>query len=267
MMMNETKTGMNAALRLSLASVLIGLGATSLSGCTVLAIGGVAAGATMTATDRRTTGTQLEDQLIELKARNRTREVLPDSGNVSATSYNRVLLVTGEVPTEANKAAIEATLMQIDNVRSVVNELAVRETAAFSSRSSDSILTGKVKATFTDARTFPINAVKVVSERGNVYLMGLVSEAEGNRAAELARGVGGVMRVVKVFETTNAFATPAQSAQTAQAAQTSQGTQGPQGPSNASGSALPGAPVTPAPTPVPSSTVTPVTVPTPAAPR
>jgi osmotically-inducible protein OsmY len=264
MMMNNTKTGMNAALRLSLASMLIGLGATSLSGCTVLAIGGVAAGATMTATDRRTTGTQLEDQLIELKARNRTREVLPDSGNVSATSYNRVLLVTGEVPTEANRAAIEATLMQIDNVRSVVNELAVRETAAFSSRSSDSILTGKIKATFTDARTFPINAVKVVSERGNVYLMGLVSEAEGNRAAELARGVGGVMRVVKVFETTNAFATPARSAQTAQAAQT---TQGPQGTSNASGPALPGAPVTPATTPVPSSTVTPVTVPTPAAPR
>jgi osmotically-inducible protein OsmY len=180
---------------------LLGLGVMQLAGCAVVAVGGVAAGTTLAATDRRTTGTLLEDQLIEFKARNRAREILPDSGNVSATSFNRVLLLTGEVPTEANRLAMEQTAAQIDNVRSVVNELAVRETSTFTSRSSDTVVTGKVKATLTDARVFPVNAVKVVTERGNVYLMGLVSEAEGNRAAELTRSVGGVMRVVKVFET------------------------------------------------------------------
>lgn len=182
------------------ASVLV-LATPLLGGCAALLVGGAAAGTTMVVTDRRTTGAQIDDQLIELKARNRVREVLPDSGNVGLTSFNRILLLTGEVPTEANKAAVEASTAQIDNVRSVVNELAVRETSTFASRSSDSVITGKVKATFVDSRAFPVNSVKVVTERGNVYLLGLVSEAEGNKAAELARGVSGVMKVVKVFET------------------------------------------------------------------
>jgi osmotically-inducible protein OsmY len=178
----------------------VALATTSLlSGCVAMVVGG-AVGTAMAVTDRRSTGTQIEDQLIELKARNRAREVLPDSGNVSTTSYNRVLLLTGEVPTEANRAAIEETTSKIDNVKSVVNELAVRDASTFSSRSSDTVVTSKVKATFAEARVFPINAVKVVTERGVVYLMGRVLDAEGNKAAELARGVGGVMKVVKVFE-------------------------------------------------------------------
>lgn len=180
-----------------------------MSGCAALLVGGAAAGTALTVTDRRTTGAQIEDQLIELKARNRVREVLPDSGNVSATSFNRILLLTGEVPTEANKSAMEASAAQIDNVRSVVNELAVRETSTFASRSSDTAITGKVKATLIDARAFPANAVKVVTERGNVYLLGLVTEAEGNKAAELARGVSGVLKVVKVFEPAPASASGA----------------------------------------------------------
>ncbi len=182
--------------------LLAGLVAATLtlnSGCAALLLGG-AVGTVMTVSDRRNTGTQIDDQLIELKARNRTREVLPDSGNVSATSYNRILLLTGEVPTEANRAALEETMAKIDSVKSVVNELVVRDASAFSSRSSDTVVTSKVKATFAEARAFPINAVKVVTERGIVYLLGRVSEPEGNQAAELARSVGGVMKVVKVFE-------------------------------------------------------------------
>ncbi len=169
------------------------------SGCAALLLGG-AVGTVMTASDRRSTGTQIEDQLIELKARNRTREVLPDSGNVSLTSYNRVLLLTGEVPTDTNRVALEASVSKIDGVKSVVNELIVRDASTFSSRSSDTVVTTKVKATFAESRAFPINAVKIVTERGVVYLMGRVTDTEGNQAAELARGVGGVMKVVKVFE-------------------------------------------------------------------
>ncbi len=169
------------------------------SGCAALVVGG-AVGTALSATDRRTTGTQLEDQLIELKARNRVREVLPDRGNVSATSYNRILLVTGEVPSEADKAAVEATVSKIDALKGVVNELAVREATAFSSRTNDTVLTSKVKATFVDARAFPPNAVKVVTERSIVYLMGRATDAEANKAAELARAVPGVMKVVKVFD-------------------------------------------------------------------
>jgi osmotically-inducible protein OsmY len=169
------------------------------SGCAALVVGG-AVGTAVSVTDRRTTGTQIEDQLIELKARNRVREVLPDRGNVSGTSYNRILLVTGEVPTEADKAAVEATVSKIDALKGLVNELAVREASAFSSRTNDTVLTSKVKATFVDARAFPPNAVKVVTERSIVYLMGRVTDAEGNQAAELARAVPGVMKVVKVFD-------------------------------------------------------------------
>jgi osmotically-inducible protein OsmY len=195
--MNPTHT-MSFSPRLTL--LALALATTSLlGGCVAMVVGG-AVGTAMSVTDRRSTGTQIEDQLIELKARNRTREVLPDSGNVSTTSYNRVLLLTGEVPTEANRAAIEETTSKIDNVKSVVNELSVRDASTFSSRSSDTVVTSKVKATFAEARVFPINAVKVVTERGVVYLMGRVLDAEGNKAAELARGVGGVMKVVKVFE-------------------------------------------------------------------
>lgn len=157
-------------------------------------------GGTMMFADRRTSGAQLEDQAIELKANNRLRDVVGDRSHVNATSYNRTVLITGEAATEADRATIEQTVQRVDNVRSTVNELAVMAPTTLGARSSDSLLTGKVKATFIDARDLQANAFKVVTERGNVYLMGRVTEREAARATELARSVSGVQKVVRVFE-------------------------------------------------------------------
>ena len=151
-------------------------------------------------TDRRTSGTQLEDQSIELKSGGRLREAVADRGNVSVTSYNRVVLITGEVQTEADRVAAEKAIARIENVRGTVNELAVMGNSALTSRSNDAILTSKIKASFIDAADLQANAVKVVVERGIAYLMGRVTEREANRATELSRGVGGVLKVIRVFE-------------------------------------------------------------------
>lgn len=169
------------------------------TGCAPLIVGGAMVGGGMVALDRRTSGAQVEDQAIELKALTRVRE-LATLGNVSATSYNRMLLITGEVPKEADRVAIEQALSRIENVRSVVNELAVAANTSLSARSNDSILSAKVKAQFVDARDLQANAFKVVSERGIVYLMGRVTDREANRAAEVARTIPGVQKVVRVFE-------------------------------------------------------------------
>lgn len=175
------------------------LAATLGTGCAPLIVGGAMVGGGMVALDRRTSGAQVEDQAIELKALTRVRE-LATLGNVSATSYNRMLLITGEVPKEADRVAIEQALSRIENVRSVVNELAVAANTSLSARSNDSILSAKVKAQFVDARDLQANAFKVVSERGIVYLMGRVTDREANRAAEVARTIPGVQKVVRVFE-------------------------------------------------------------------
>jgi osmotically-inducible protein OsmY len=175
------------------------LGSLTLSACAPLLVGGAVGGALM-ASDRRTSGTQVEDQAIELKAVNRTRDILGERGHVNTTSYNRVVLITGEVPTEADRTAVEQTISRIENVKSTVNELAVAGNSSLTSRSSDAIITGKVKATFVDAKDVQANAFKVVTERGVVYLMGRVTEREAKRASELASGVGGVQKVVRVFE-------------------------------------------------------------------
>lgn len=171
-----------------------------LGACAPLVVGGAAVGTALVVTDRRTAGTQLEDQSIELKARNRARDAIGDRGHVNFTSYNRVLLLTGEVPTEADRGAVERAVAGVENLRSVVNELAVMGSSSLTARSNDAVLTSKVKATFIDARDLEANAVKVLTERGVVYLMGRVSEREATRATELARGVGGVLKVVRVFE-------------------------------------------------------------------
>jgi len=180
------------------------LGATAatlmLSGCAPLVVGGAAVGGALMVTDRRTSGTQVEDQAIELKAVNRVREAVGDRGHVNTTSYNRMVLITGEVPSEADRAAVEQAIARIEHVRSTVNELAVAGNSSLTARSNDSIITGKVKATYIDAKDLQANAVKVVTERSVVYLMGRVTEREASRAAELARGVGGVQKVVRVFE-------------------------------------------------------------------
>jgi osmotically-inducible protein OsmY len=169
------------------------------SGCAPLLVGSAVVGTGLVVTDRRTTGTQVEDQSIELKAASRIREIAT-LGRVNATSYNRVLLLTGEVPTEGDKANAEAAVARIENVKTVVNELAVMPNASIGTRSNDTLLSTKVKATFVDAKDIQANAYKVQTERGIVYLMGRVTEREATRGADLARAVPGVQKVVRVFE-------------------------------------------------------------------
>ena len=188
------------SLRTTLALAAVA-GATLLSGCAPLLIGGAAVGGALMVTDRRTSGVQIEDQSIELKGKNRVAQVLAGKNyNVNLTSYNRIVLLTGEVPSEQDKAAVEQAVQRVENVRSTVNELAVGGPSSLSSRSSDTIITSKVKATYVDAKDLQANAVKVTTERGVVYLMGRVSDREATRAANLAAGVGGVLKVVRVFE-------------------------------------------------------------------
>ncbi len=183
-----------AVLSLSAATVVV-----TLSACAPLMIGSAVGGA-MVASDRRTSGAQLEDQGIELRASNRLRDQLGERGNVSVTSYNRQVLLTGEVPTEADKAAVEKTVTGVDNVRGIVNELAVLGASSLTQRSSDALITGRVKAAMVEARDLSANAVKVVTARGTVYLMGRVTQREADRATELTRNTQGVQRVVRVLE-------------------------------------------------------------------
>ena len=186
------------------AFVLTALAAVTLTGalsaCAPLVLGGAMVGSVLMATDRRSSGAQVEDQAIELKAINRVREVVGDRAHVSTTSYNRMVLLTGEVPNEADKQVVEQAVARIENVRSTVNDLVIAGNSSLTSRSNDTILTSKVKASFVDARDILSNAFKVVTERGTVYLMGRVTEREATRAADLARSVSGVQKVVRVFE-------------------------------------------------------------------
>jgi len=169
-----------------------------LSGCAPLIIGG-AAGTVLVASDRRTAGTQLEDETIELRSQSAIREQLGTRVRASVTSYNRVALITGEVGNAADKQAVERIVAGVQNVRSVVNETVVLTTPSLWDRSNDAILTGKVKAAFIDAKV-PVLAVKVTTERGVVYLLGRVTAEEATRATEAARSISGVQRVVRLLE-------------------------------------------------------------------
>jgi osmotically-inducible protein OsmY len=179
------------------ASVVLGA---SLSACVPLVMGGAFVGSTMVATDRRTSGAQLEDEGIELRANNRIGQAVGEQAHINVTSYNRQVLLTGEVPTAADKQKLDDIVLKVENVRSVVNEVAVAGATSLSQRSSDTLVTGKVKASLVDARELQSNVFKVVTERGVVYLMGRVSQREADRATELARNVSGVQKVVRVFE-------------------------------------------------------------------
>lgn len=191
----------NHRLGRSAALLVSALGASVLlSACAPLLLGGAAVGSAMVVTDRRSTGTQLDDQSIELKAVNRIAPIAGDRGHVSATSYNKVVLLSGEVPDEAMRARVEQQVRSIEGVRSVVNELAILAPSSLTARSNDSLLTSKVKATLVDAKDIQASAIKVVTERGTVYLMGVVTEREATRASDLARSVSGVQKVVRVFE-------------------------------------------------------------------
>lgn len=170
------------------------------AGCAPLLLGGAVVGGSLVATDRRSSATQLEDQVIEVKAATRVRELLSERGRVSSTSYNRLVLLTGDVATEADKAAVEQTVARVDNVKSIVNELVVMGSQSLGARSNDALISTKVKASIVDAKDLYANSIKVVTERGVVYLMGRVTEREATQAANVARGVSGVQKVVRVFE-------------------------------------------------------------------
>lgn len=171
-----------------------------LTACVPLVIGGGAMMGTMVAIDRRTAGTQVEDEGIEMRAANRISEALGDRAHVNVTSYNRQVLLTGEVPTAADSQKVEQIVLAVESVRSVVNDLGVMPSSSLSQRSKDTFITGKVRASLVDAKDLSANAFKVVTERNVVYLMGRVTPREAKRSAEIARGVDGVSKVVRVFE-------------------------------------------------------------------
>ena len=171
----------------------------SLNACAPLVLGS-AVGSAFMATDRRTSGTQLEDQGIEFKASRRIKDAIGDSGHINVNAYNRKVLLTGEVPTEADKAAAGQAAGSTENATEVFNELMVSLNSSIGGRSNDVLLSGKVRATLIDARDLMANAFSIVVERGDVYLLGLVTEREANRAAELAASINGVHRVVKVMQ-------------------------------------------------------------------
>jgi osmotically-inducible protein OsmY len=180
-------------------ALAIATGTLAVGGCIPIIMGGAVMG-TFSATDRRTVGNQVEDQSIELKASNRISGRYGDKGHVVINAYNRKVLLTGEVPTEAGKADAELQAQTVENVRSVVNELVVGPSSSLTTRSNDTLITGKVKASLIDAKDLFANSFLINTQRGTVYLMGRVTEREGNRAASIAAGVTGVTKVVKVFD-------------------------------------------------------------------
>ena len=190
---------MSASTKFRFILPLLVLLAVPLQGCIEMAVVGAGA-AVMSAVDRRTTGVQVDDEGIELRATNRISERFGDKVHVNVTSYNRSVLVTGEVPDAQTRAEIEKIIIATPNARSVTNELQVAAGTSLSSRANDAGITGKVKARFLDANRFNPLLVKVVTESAVVYLMGIVTEAEANAAAEVARTTSGVRKVVKVFD-------------------------------------------------------------------
>jgi len=173
----------------------------SLGGCAALVVAGVMAGTVMVATDRRTSGAQLNDEGIEIRSANRLKEKFGERGNFSVTSYNGRVLLTGEVAGNSDKLAAEQLVFQVENVKAVVNELTIAtSTSTLKERSNDALITSLVKSSLFEAKDLPSSAFKVVTERGVVYLMGRVTQREADRGTEIARGVSGVVKVVRSFE-------------------------------------------------------------------
>ena len=179
------------------------LGLSVLSGCAAVAVGGAGAAAT-SINDRRTTGAQIEDQSIELKAFQALNadEELKEQANVSVTSYNTVVLLTGETPTDAMRERAVEIVKNVDKVTHIYNELTIAAPSSMTSRGSDSIITSKLKTKMVADADVNGLALKVVTEKGVVYLMGLVSRNEAEVATEIARNTGGVQKVVKLFQYT-----------------------------------------------------------------
>ena len=186
-------------LRALCATLVLG---STLTACAPLLVGGAAGGA-MLAVDRRTSGAQLDDEGIELRAKNRMASALQERGHLDPVSYNRILLLTGQVPTEADRQQAEAVARTVPNVRNVVNELTVGPAASLSQRTSDSLTTGRVKSALLGTKSLQSGAIKVVTELSTVYLMGIVTPREADLATSTVRDVNGVLKVVKVFEIVN----------------------------------------------------------------
>lgn len=187
-----SKTLLVAALSASVATPL-------LSGCIVAGAAAVTTG-TMAAADRRTLGTQVEDRSIQLKATSGVREKVGSAVNINATVYNRQVLLTGQAPDAETRRAAELVVANITNVRAIVNEVELADGATLSVKSNDALITTKVKASLLDARDVYANSVKVTTENSVVYLMGILTEREANRAADIAAYVNGVSKVVKVID-------------------------------------------------------------------
>jgi osmotically-inducible protein OsmY len=185
---------------LALYALAVALLAGTLAGCAPLIVGAAALGTGLMVTDRRTSGAQIDDEAIELRAALRLREQLGDQVHINITSYNRQVLLTGETPTDAMKQQAEQIVSRVDNVRGIINELAVMSPTTLPQRSGDVLITGKVRASLVDASDLQATAFRVVTERGNVYLMGRVTQREADRSTSIARQIGGVQRVVRIFE-------------------------------------------------------------------
>ena len=170
-----------------------------LGGCVVAAVGGAAAGGVLVAEDRRTIGTMTEDQGIELKTSSRLDDRLRVA-HINVTSYNRMTLLSGEVPNATSREEAERIARAVENVRGVYNELQISGNSALAVRSNDSFITSKVKTRFVDAKKFSAVHIKVVTENSTVFLMGLVRRAEAEAATDVARTTGGVQKVVRLFE-------------------------------------------------------------------
>ncbi|MFM0740117.1 BON domain-containing protein [Paraburkholderia xenovorans] len=176
-----------------------GLSAT-LQGCFLAVAGAAAGGGALVATDRRTLGAQTEDRELQVKALSQISQNLPDSAHVNVAVFNRRVLLTGEVAGDASKQRAETIVRGLNNVNTIVNELAIMPASSFSSRTNDTYLETRVKSALIAEKNISANNFKVVSERGSVYLMGLVTMDEGNRGADVASRVPGVTQVVKVFQ-------------------------------------------------------------------
>ncbi|MCX7180679.1 MAG: BON domain-containing protein [Proteobacteria bacterium] len=170
-----------------------------LAGCFGAAAVGVGTGALMMA-DRSNPETYVSDEGMEIRALSRISEKYGDKVHVNVVSYNRMMLLTGEAPSETIKTDVEKIASGVPNVKSITNELAIAGPSSFGGRSNDSYITSKVKARFVDANKFAANHVKVVTEAGVVFLLGLVTQAEADAAVDIARTTGGVLKVVRVFE-------------------------------------------------------------------
>ena len=182
--------------------ILVVLLGSFLAGCAPLLLGGMA-GTVVVASDRRTSGIQLEDESIELRASSRINDLLGNRAHVNVNSFNLQVLLTGEVPSDKDRQAAGKLAGEVENVRTVLNELTIAPNSTYSDRSHDLLISGKVKASIIDNKDLVVNAFKVVCEQGNVYLMGRVTQNEANKVTEIARNTSGVKMVTRVFQLMN----------------------------------------------------------------